>query len=125
MSLPRKEKVPAWIQRPVQSIERSLNEWVATTSPSTAAAALATLSMAVAVLAGFFLYLNSSTITGVGAISSPTLLEHTTQALGDKSPLETLHEFQRTQAFLDSVEELGLERMEEIYTEKYQSPNHD
>lgn len=125
MILPGKEKLVELLNRPVESADLWLNRRLEAVSRRTAALALLSAGLGTAVASALFLYFNSSTITGVGSISSPTILEHTNRALGDKSPLETFYEIQRTQSFLDSVDQLGIERMEEIYLERYKSANYD
>ena len=125
MSVPRKEKLADLISHPMQLAERWLNDRVAHSTRFEAMVTLFCVGILTAGLSALFLYKNSSTITGVGSISSPTLLEKTTRALGDQTPLETFYDLRTTQAFLDSVDELGVQRMEEIYLEKYKSYDHD
>ena len=125
MILPGKEKLIALLSRPLQSADLWLNSRIEQTSLRTASVALVSMAVSAMSFTAFFLYFNSSTITGVGSISSPTLLEHTNRALGSKTPLETIYDMHRAQSFLDSVDQLGIERMEEIYLEKYKSIDHD
>ena len=125
MISPGKEKLSALFDRPVRYLDEWINDRLARTSLRTASLVLVSLSISAACGAGLILYFSGGSMNGVGAISSPTLLEHTTRSLGDKNPLETLYDLRRNQAFMDSVELLGVERMEEIYLEKLKSTNHD
>ena len=125
MISPGKEKLSAFFDHPVGYLDEWINDRLARTSVPTASVVLISLSISAVAGAGLILFLTGGSMNGVGAISSPTLLEHTTRAFGDKTPLETLYDLRRDQAFMDSVELLGVERMEEIYLENLKSTNHD
>lgn len=125
MPSPGKEKLAALLDHPVLFLDGWINDQLARTSTRTASLVLLSLSLSAMVGAGLILYFGGGSVKGVGAISSPTLLEHTTQSFGDKSPLESFYELRRDQSFMDSVQVLGIERMEEIYLEKFKSSNHD
>ena len=109
----------------VQRTEGWANSRLSRISPRAVAGILAALGFVITLTVAAFLFLSDAQISGVGSISSPSVLRSTDRALDGKTPLETLYDIQRTQAFLDSVDQLGIERMEEIYAEKFKTHNHE
>ncbi len=86
MTSPGKEKLSALFDHPVRYLDEWINDGLARTSLRTASLVLVSLSISAACGAGLILYFSGGSMNGVGAISSPTLLEHTTRSLGDKTP---------------------------------------
>ena len=125
MSLPRKENGASFLSTYVQSVEHWLNDSLGKRSSSQVARLIGFGSLFVTLLVGLFLFTYPSTIVGVGSITTPRVLEETASPFGDKTTMEGVYELWQKQAFIDSVETLGMKRMEEIYIEKYKSHNDD
>lgn len=126
MILPGKEKLRALVGRGIGSLETRLNSHVASVrNPRAAITLLVATGFTAALIFVAVLHFTSSEITGVGFISSPTVLESSTRALNGKSIMETFVDARRKQSFLDSVDRFGIERMEEIYSQQLKMQDHD
>ena len=114
---PGKEKIAIRARAWLLHVERSINRLVGGIGdPRMVVGGCGLVGLSLALL--FIPLLGSSaagSIRGVGAISSPHVLQPASRALGGMSALEVIEDVRRRQAFLDSVDRLGMQRMKEIY----------
>ena len=125
MDSPGKEEYRGFLSRKIEGAEVWINRFVSSRSPSTVLLYLIGTGVWFALLVALFLHFTSGSTASVGSISTPTVFEEINEKLGDRTPLDLYHEARSSQAFLDSVDRFGIERMEEIYQEKLKPVNYE